>query len=288
MTKPKVIFTEKNHSYSLNKRGEDVVPVKLTSVTQFIEKFKEKFNKNFWSSYKAYEKLIPQATFTKLKKTYGYNTPELLEACAMLTTKPKHDLARQSILEEWAEKTREALEKGTAFHDHKEAKTYLDSYTKNLYNHKCYPIGKGDRNWSYANNSLKDNLYELEDGVYPELLVWDEEAEIAGQIDKVFISTIGNTRFVDINDYKTNKEITFTSFKGKKMEYPFNKYMDCNFYHYCIQVSMYAYFLEQFGFKPRQLVIEYKEEIIELPYLKNSIIKALDYVKKSTKELLPT
>lgn len=51
-----VCFNEESHIYWDETNEND----KYTSVTTLIHKFTQPFNKDFWSGYKALEKLIPK------------------------------------------------------------------------------------------------------------------------------------------------------------------------------------------------------------------------------------
>jgi hypothetical protein len=80
----------------------------------------------------------------------------------------------------------------------------------------------------------------LEDGIYPEHLIYNEKIRVCGQSDLVFVSN----GYVDISDYKTNKEIKFQSYVDRwgvsqKMLAPVSHLDDCNFYHYALQLSIY-------------------------------------------------
>jgi hypothetical protein len=100
------------------------------------------------------------------------------------------------------------------------------------------------------------DLYQLPDGVYPELLIWNNYLMISGQSDVVVIETIDGVRYVDIIDYKTNKEIkdyNYISKRGEKvinsmMKAPLQNYCDCNYWHYQFQLNIYGWLLAQFGF----------------------------------------
>lgn len=75
----------------------------------------------------------------------------------------------------------------------------------------------------------------LEDGVYPEHIVYHEKIGAVGQIDLPMVAN----GFVDIDDYKTNKKIEMESFNGQMMKGPLSHLPDCNYWHYVIQLSTY-------------------------------------------------
>jgi len=75
----------------------------------------------------------------------------------------------------------------------------------------------------------------LEDGVYPEHIVYHEKIGAVGQIDLPMVAN----GFVDIDDYKTNKKIEMESFGGQMMLGPVSHLPDCNYWHYSLQLSIY-------------------------------------------------
>lgn len=96
--------------------------------------------------------------------------------------------------------------------------------------------------------------------------------------------------------HNTNREIKQKSYfdkttrKYQTMKFPLNNLMDCNFYHYSLQLSLYAYLLKQINpkFKIKSLrivhtdhnnkVTEYKCE-----YLKDDVERMLKHYKRSIK-----
>lgn len=85
---------------------------------------------------------------------------------------------------------------------------------------------------------------KLQEGVYPEHMVYLESAGICGQVDKPEIIKV----ILNINDYKTNKTIQkkgFANWEGitKKMLKPVQHLDDCTFNHYSLQLSLYAYII---------------------------------------------
>lgn len=97
-----------------------------------------------------------------------------------------------------------------------------------------------------------------------------------------------------IPTHNTNKKVEFKSFydKYKKsqtmMKYPLNTIQDCNGQHYTLQLSTYAWMIQQLNPKYNilRLTIHWidhdgKESFIEVPYMKDEVEKMLkDYKKK--------
>ena len=95
-----------------------------------------------------------------------------------------------------------------------------------------------------------------------ELLVYSTKFRLAGQVD-LLVKTPDSSKYI-ILDYKFLKEpLEKKSFynrftrKYKYMYGPFNKLMDCNFYHYSVQMEIYRYLMGRLGTKviAKQLMV---------------------------------
>ena len=95
------------------------------------------------------------------------------------------------------------------------------------------------RNW-LAQYELRSDM-----DVLSEVIVYSTELSIAGTVD--ILAKDNATGEYDIIDWKTSKKIETASY-GKKMgTHPSTSHvMDCNFYHYSLQLSLYRYILEQY------------------------------------------
>lgn len=148
--------------------------------------------------------------------------------------------------EEWKRVSTEACEYGT--------KAHLEEEMKLKDRKDCRTASV-----EVDTNTLRsvDSLTGLEDGVYPELLVWSNRYNIAGLIDKVEIKN----GVVSIDDYKTFKKVDLKSFYNfktksyKMMEEPLHGLHDCNFNHAAIQIATYALILEELGYKVGKLTM---------------------------------
>lgn len=85
---------------------------------------------------------------------------------------------------------------------------------------------------------------KLSNGKYPEHFVYLKSVGLCGQADDVEV--VNGT--VRIGDFKTNKEIKFQSYKNwdgvyQMMKPPLQHIQDCNYHHYCLQLSMYMYII---------------------------------------------
>lgn len=95
--------------------------------------------------------------------------------------------------------------------------------------------------------------------------------------------------------HNTNKKIETKSFfdsKSKKsvmMKFPLNNIQDCNYYHYALQLSTYAWMIQQMDpmYEIEDLVLVHFDHsdnmtVYHLPYLKDEVIKMLLYYKKES------
>lgn len=235
-----LFFSDKEHLYVNKKDGSHYI-----SVTTLIGEYENKFDEFFWSHYKALELFLDGDVWSnikvKLQATKKWD-PSLLEKYKVDETAFNAEVDK--ILKEWAENRDEACEHGSYVHSLMENSFYGN--TQFDFEKYGYPEASG----MYE---CPRNYYELdlEDAVYPEFLMsWtsdDGKLKIAGQAD--LICKRGNDIWV--LDWKTNKEIKKRSFYDKNrkdvqhMKYPLNNIMDCNYWHYTLQLSTYAWILQQ-------------------------------------------
>ena len=276
-----IAFEEKAHRYW------DVTDPskKFTSVTTIIEKFGQPFDKEFWSAYKALEKLL-SADAWKIEKPSLLKSKKFDKSLLELHDISENDFNReqQAILDSWDEENRKSCERGTKIHADFENSFYKKE--KNIDISKFQIGGKFECRKDYTD-------LDLENAVYPEYLIHrvspDGKLCIAGQID--LLVKKGNN--IIVGDYKTNKEIKMKSFfdsktkSSVKMKFPLNNLDDTNYWHYCLQLSTYAWMLQKLNpdFVIEDLVmihINHKDKmtIYHLPYLKNEVEKMLAFYKK--------
>lgn len=185
-----VAFNDQSHTY-FNLEDDSI---KYVSVTTMIEKFGQPFAKEFWSAYKALEKILPKDEWAIEKKSL-LNTKkfdmDILEAHNIdIDTFNKE---QQAILDTWQEENTKSCERGTKIHANLENSMYKKK--KNIDLAKFQVGGKFE--------CVKDKTeLDLENGVYPEYLIsWDSPSgklHVAGQID--LIAKQGNC--ITILDWK--------------------------------------------------------------------------------------
>lgn len=276
-------FNEENHVYF------DVTDSKkkYISVTTMIEKFGQPFDKEFWSSYKALEKLLPKDEWAIEKKSLLNNkifNRDILEAHNI--NENDFNIEKQAILDAWQSENKKSCERGTKIHAQLENSFYKKK--KNIDLAKYQVGGKFE--------CIKDSTQlDLENGAYPEYLIsWDSPSgklHVAGQID--LIAKKGNS--IVILDWKTNKKLDLKGFydsktkKTTKMKFPLNSLEECNYSHYNLQLSTYAYMLTQKypEFVIEDLVLVHFDHddnmtVYHLPYLKTEVEKMLAFYEKQS------
>jgi len=179
------------------------------SVTSLISSFKQPFDA---------DKIAAKSAKSKKSKWYGM-TPEDIKAAW------KAEALRATTLGTWYHNQREADICGLS--DMERHGTTIPVFT---------PIEKEGVKYSPEQ--------KLNNGIYPEHMVYLKSAGICGQSD--LVEVIDGK--VHITDYKTNKEIKlegYTNWEGisQKMSTPVAHLDDCHFNHYALQLSMYMFII---------------------------------------------
>lgn len=253
-------FNEAEHSYYHPERGY------YTPVSTFVSSFHDEFDKNYWSDYKAIERVLVERYgvnyWLDYKKKVGYENVinSFKQTLNNSILNPVFIQYKEDILKEWAEENKSSIEKGNRTHKIKEGEVEEE-------------VSVSQPLTSSKNPELEFMLpSELPDGVYTERRVWSNDYMVCGTIDKLIIETVGTIRYADVHDYKSNKELKRESFKHKKMKAPFNDLDDCNFNHYQVQLNTYQWLLKSWGFVPRNTTIEHTTT--------NSILRVALFVNK--------
>ena len=264
-------FKEEGHLYE----STDSDNIEWRSVTSLIGMLKPKFDA---------EEQAKKSSKNKRSKWYGMTPKEILQA--------------------WDNESNRAIKLGNFYHNQREA-DILDFKTIERDGIEV-PIIKPLYNEDTGAKIAPEQ--KIEDGVYPEHMVYLKSAKICGQADLVEIIDGA----INITDYKTNKEIKetgFTNWEGitSKMYNPVSHLDDCNLNHYNLQLSIYAYIIKNHNPKLKigKLQIQHVkfkqigedkngypinehingepvlDEIImyDLPYLKNEVISIINWLK---------
>lgn len=272
-----IVFNAADHSY----KSIEADDIKWISVTSLVSNFKKPFD----------AKAVAEKV-TKSKRSKWYGIP------------PK------KILEIWDNEANRATTLGTYYHNQREVD--LCSLISIEREGSTIPIVPPVPEL----NGLKQApIQKLDEGIYPEHMVYLRSAGICGQSDLVEVVS----DHVNITDYKTNKEIkteSYVNWEGisDKMLNPLNHLDDCNFYHYAIQLSIYMYIIlkhnpklkagkmvihhvlfetegeDEYGYPIIKYTLEEDPVIkdvlpIEVPYLKDEVISLIHWLHDNRDKL---
>jgi hypothetical protein len=220
----------------------------LKSVTTFLSEFMEKFDADKISSFKAFQ--------SKRKGIKGQGKKY------------------------WKQLWIDNAEHGTRVHE------MLEKYIKNI-EHKTDTNTEQDINKAFQGKTfLRGYLKSVgEPIVQSELIVYNKENLLAGQIDLLVERNKddSNDRVIDLIDYKTNSKIDQTAYNNKKCKQPIEELPDCSYIKYTLQLSMYAYFLEQLGAKIGDLkLVHLKDEeyvVYNIQYKRDTVERLLNYAR---------
>ena len=276
-----VCFNDSAHCYfDVNDESK-----KYISVTTLIGRYEQEFDREFWSSYKVLEKLLPKDAWQLEKKSLLASkkfNKEILDTYNI--SENDFNKAQQDILDEWDKKNREACERGTKIHADLENSFYAGGKNVNL--QKFGIGGKFECRKDYSD-------LDLEYGVYPEYLIYRESDDgilkLAGQIDCI----VKSDNDIILIDHKTNAKIDLKSGYNTqtkstaKMKYPLNNLDDANFWHYTMQLSTYAWMLQKINpnFVIKDLILNHYDHegnntLYHCEYLKHDVEKMLYHYKK--------
>lgn len=284
-----VIYSDKEHVYLSKLDGSRYI-----SCTTLISQYENKFNESFFSKYKALEALCDPDRFSLIRQGL-LNTQvwkhELLSKCNI--DESEFNKKVEEILNTWHTTRDEACEHGSTVHSLLE---------ESFYGKEHFDLSNYGSPQIVGNYICKPGYYtlDIDHGIYPEYLIsWisPEGLKICGQIDLL----VRNGNDICIYDYKTNKEIKKKSFfnsskkKNVMMKYPLNNIMDSNFWHYTLQLSLYAYMVEQINpelnikeLKLVHIARDGKQTIYDVEYRKEDVARMIGHYAKQlkTNELL--
>lgn len=310
--KVNISFEPIEHKYT------DETGLEYTSATTIIGMYKEPFNKKYWSMYTALKnagfKVRPS---NDLKGIYIYNKYKTLED---LYTHPINCSEVDILLRKWDNLTKQACDRGNEIHDYledsiNESKGDIkgvtnDAIVPNLTNtlskvglevkltckHDLDKTSIGDRFPVIYDKLL--SYIKIGCTIYAEKRIYSTTYQIAGMIDVLIVK--GN--YFSILDWKTNKdEMLFRSgyykkiniagnwvkgteyiLTGKKLKYPIHNLEECKGIIYTLQLSLYAYIMELWGYT----LVKSGLEIFHLrPNLPPKLIK-INYKKEEIKKIL--
>ena len=208
-----ITFEEKAHKYHINN-----IRAAGVSVTGLIGKYKPKFEEDKWARIKA--------------KKLGISVEEMKFI--------------------WSEKNLFSTTLGTAFHYLAEC-----AYTKMPYKFKGDEIVQSIGEEAYV--ELRASIVRLAEqfkafyrdtesvitSVRNELIVGDiHDTRVCGTLDMLVYNK--EQKCLEIYDFKTNKNITYSNVFNEYYKPPMQKMQVCEFNTYCLQLSIYKLIIEKY------------------------------------------
>lgn len=255
------------------------------SCTQLIHEYVPPYDEQWWSRYKALERLVGPK-FSNYKSILLQSrkiTDDILQELSVNID--SLDLEQVKVLKEWEDKKNESCLRGTKIH-----KEWEDRF----YDNKNTPIkqfGIGGKLSCYKGSwKLQKN------GIFPEFLISakskDGILKVSGQIDLVCC----DNGEVTIVDHKTNAKIDKKGFynpRTKKMEclkFPLSNLPNAPYWIYTLQMSVYGYLVELNypDLKIKKLILNHIDHdgiqtLHDCPYLKDDVERMLKHFKKQQK-----
>lgn len=150
---------------------------------------------------------------------------------------------KATILAEWAQNGADARERGTDMH------AAIECRLNGIYvaEHAAFRTFEYSLFCAFWRDHVDGKLEPFR----TELSIFDDEFELAGQIDGVFrkakrAADGSEDHLVYLYDWKRAKEIKFEAFRDTEVgKGPLAHLADCNGWHYAIQLSVYRWMLER-------------------------------------------
>jgi len=234
-----VTFNDINHSYITNKNG-----IKNTSVTTLIKKFEEEFDTEYWTVYKVLE--FKGNKVRKADQRRIHVNGRLYTLNQLYTLEPNIRIDAIRLASEWDYLAIRGCTRGSIIHNYLEQKWQGKIFPDIEWNHLIKSSEHKDFTnelivlKQYADRFIAERPYLVP--ISLEQIVGDEELQIYGQIDAIFYNTLEGT--YHIYDYKNDKDIEKEN-KFQNFSDPISDLQQCGYNKYCLQLSLYQYFLEK-------------------------------------------
>lgn len=276
---PQIMFFAEEHAYV---RTSDMT--KHVSMSSVQRKYTPDFEGEYWRKNKALREVVGEDRWRAGKEPFGLKFPHnalppgelserVLDSIAATLSSEERVAANNSFMRlkrEWELKQLIFSRLGTKYHDACENRDIARGGAYNPVTGHWQDIPLYVDKTFCDNHSLVDDLADLPDGYYPELLVWDWKLMLMGQLDRCWIWTVKNVtiagvyypqiRYVAPLDYKTNwakgpyaGKDQITPFTGELLP-PFHGIPDTKSAGYGIQQGGYTMILERAGFTPYGLI----------------------------------
>lgn len=208
----------------------------------------------------------------------------------------KRGMSQLEVLEEWRIENLHSTIKGSMIHEFAqslwEGKDYIFKYDNIPDEINIRRLQEELLVMSYqAINFYKDykDLYDL---VGCEIYLGVPDFDECGATDMLLKNKF--TEELLVIDFKSNKRIDYESFGHKKMKVPLQKYEDCNYIHYSIQLNAYSYKIEYMtGIKVKEKLLIYFDctkdnyEVIEPLEMKKEVIEIYENRRVKNMKSIP-
>lgn len=151
-------------------------------------------------------------------------------ANSLTATHPNYaDITPQKLVEEWDAIAIEG--------------SFIHAEIENFLKENAEPIRLKSKT---AIEWLKKNILESDKyDVFSEVIIYSKELKLAGTVDLLLYDKKEDT--YKILDWKTNKKLDTQSFQNRMGNHKAtSNLMDCNYFHYSIQLSLYRFILKKF------------------------------------------
>lgn len=278
-----IVFDPKEHKYTYAGKDPKYKKHPFVSTTTFIGWFKNPFDGDYWSLYKALKDYYMEIgkeedKWNSVKRKVGgwQNVVDFYRKHEQrVDPRVRMDIRvrQQGYLTEWEHKKKVSTDRGSIIHRELEDDVFVAEKFTDRGN--VYKVEQADFFYHKVDPATVHS--------YPECIIYNLEHMVSGMVDRVDKEGI----YLDIVDYKTNIEITKSPFMDQKMKVI--DLPDANYYHYQMQMSIYGWMLERFGYKVRSLTLEhlvtpdrYSKRVMdivpyEMEYRPDLVEKMMDY-----------
>jgi hypothetical protein len=190
------------------------------------------------------DKLKPEKDWDEIKRKYA----------------KKKKITVDEVTAMWDHEKNKSLIRGTAYHLQKELEFIDKGVVTRNHGGTTFKLQVIPSQLDSNNQKPSLGTLSLEDGIYPELIVWLDSVKLAGQADRVEIYN----NVINVYDFKTNKKIDtapYVKWDGSfdRLKVPCNHLGECNANIYYLQLNMYAYMIKKHNplFEIGEMVIEH-------------------------------
>jgi hypothetical protein len=264
-----IVFDPGPHTYTRN--GSRYI-----SATQLIDRYVPRFDSEYWSIYKAVKDILTiTGRFDEYKKWCGgwKNIPEKFKAKGFKDKVVEYEVVKRQnhYLAQWKTANLDACERGSSIHDNLEGAVNNARHVE--IDKTALPVFEGEKHRHIPDLSRP--------GIYTEMYIWNDEFRVAGKSDIVIVPKARRAR---IKDYKTNKKITTEPFDNQCLLGPLSHVPNTKLHIYTLQLSLYGYMLECWGFKIEDLELihitdDCEPKHINLYYYRDEVIDMLKHYK---------